>query len=179
MQQRYSVTEIKLLTIVETLQEFTGMLWGQNIKVYTDHKNLIRDALGLTSDRVYRWWLLLEEYAPEIIHIKGIHNTVADAILRLEYDPNLNKTNEYTHAMFGVEPEKLSAQQWKSVAHHWRSYNETSTPTQAHCFHMNEVFANCSDEEEIYPLTTADIAAAQRADASLKHFFKCNAVQTH
>ncbi len=85
------------------------MLWGQDIKVYTDHKNLTRGALGLTSDIVYRWQLLLEEYAPEIIYIKGIHNTVADAISRLEYDPKLNITNEYTHAMLGVEPEELSA----------------------------------------------------------------------
>jgi hypothetical protein len=94
--------------------------------------------------------------------------------LQVEYDPKLNKTNEYTHAMLGVEPEELSAQQWKSFAHQWRSYNEASTPMQAHCFHMNEVFANCSDEVEINPLTTAEIAAAQRADASLKHLFKHN-----
>ena len=52
-QRKYSVTKIKLLAIVETLKEFKGMLWGQPVKV-TDHKNLIRDALGLTSDRVYR-----------------------------------------------------------------------------------------------------------------------------
>jgi hypothetical protein len=110
IQQKYSVTEIELLVIVETLKEFKGMLWGQDIKVDTDHKNLTRDALGLTSDRVYRWRLLLEEYDPEIIHIKGIHNTIADAILRLEYDPKLNKTSEYTHAMLGVEPKELSSQ---------------------------------------------------------------------
>jgi hypothetical protein len=70
-QQKYSVTEIELLAIVETLKEFKGMLWGQDIKVYTDHKNLTRDALGLTSDRVYHRQLLLEEYAPEIMYIKG------------------------------------------------------------------------------------------------------------
>jgi len=52
--------------------------------------HLIQDALGLTSDRVYRWRLLLEEYDPEIIHIKGIHNTVADAISRLDYSPAQN-----------------------------------------------------------------------------------------
>jgi hypothetical protein len=43
---------------------------------------------------VYRQRLLLEEYGPEIVYIKGIHNTVADAILRLEYDPSVNKTAE-------------------------------------------------------------------------------------
>ncbi len=39
-QCKYSVTEIKLLAIAETLKEFKGMLWGQPVKVYTDHKNL-------------------------------------------------------------------------------------------------------------------------------------------
>jgi hypothetical protein len=110
-----------------------------------------KSALGLTSDRVYRWGLLLEEYDPEVKNIKGIHNTVADAILQLEYDPKLNNTNEYTHAMLGVEPEELSAQQWKSFAHHWCSYNKASTLTQAHCFHMNEVFPNRSDEDKYTP----------------------------
>jgi hypothetical protein len=37
------------------------MLCGQSIKVYTDHANLIRDALGMTLDRVHQWRLLLKE----------------------------------------------------------------------------------------------------------------------
>ena len=92
-QRKYSVTELELLSIVECLKEFRGMLWGQRIKVYTDHKNLVRDALGLTSDRVYRWRLLLEEYGPDIEYIKGIDNTVADAISRLDYDSSRNARN--------------------------------------------------------------------------------------
>jgi hypothetical protein len=52
--------------------------------------NLIRDALGMTSDRLYEWRLLLEEYRPKIVYIKGIHNTVADTISWLEYDPSIN-----------------------------------------------------------------------------------------
>ncbi len=80
--KQYMVTEIELLAIVETLKEFKGMLWGQRIIVYTDHKNLVYEASGSTSDRVYRWRLLLEEYGPEIIYIKGEENTVADAISR-------------------------------------------------------------------------------------------------
>jgi hypothetical protein len=40
---------------------------------------------------------LLEEYGPKIVYIKGIHNTVADAVSRLEYDPSVNQTAESSH----------------------------------------------------------------------------------
>ena len=69
------------------------MLWGQKLIVYTDHKNLISDALGGTSDRITRWRLLLEEFDPKLEYIKGDDNLVADAISRLEYDKNVNPTN--------------------------------------------------------------------------------------
>ncbi len=62
-QRKYRVTKIELLAIVKTLKEFKGMLWGQPIKVFTDHKNLMRDALVLTLDQVYRWRLLLDKYS--------------------------------------------------------------------------------------------------------------------
>jgi hypothetical protein len=46
-------------------------------------------------DWVYQWRLLLEEYGPKIVYIKGIqHNTVADAVLWLEYDPSVNQIAE-------------------------------------------------------------------------------------
>ncbi len=105
MQAKYSVTKIELLAIVETIKEFRGMLWGQTIKVYTDHKNLTQDALGLTSDRVYHWRLLLEEFAPEIVYIKGIHNTVADAISWLDYNPEVNLISKFNYSTFSI-PEK-------------------------------------------------------------------------
>ncbi len=108
MQRKYSITKIELLAIVETLKEFKGMLWGQYMKVYTDHTNLIRDALGMTLDRVYRWRLLLEEYGPKIVYIKCIHNTIADAISRLEYDPSVNQTAETYHLTKNQEFHKPS-----------------------------------------------------------------------
>jgi hypothetical protein len=98
-QRKYSVIKIELLAIVETLKEFKRMLWGQSIKVYTDHANLIRDALGMTADRVYQWRLLLEEYGPKIVYIKCVHNTFADAISQLEYDSSINQTAENYHMM--------------------------------------------------------------------------------
>jgi len=55
-QQKYSVTEQELLVIVETQKEFKGMLWGQQLMIYTDHKNLMQDALGLgLTSGVYHW----------------------------------------------------------------------------------------------------------------------------
>jgi hypothetical protein len=41
---------------------------------------------------------------------------------------------------------------------------------------MNQVFANCSEEDEIYPLTVKEIVVAQKADTKLEHLFKSNAV---
>jgi hypothetical protein len=80
------VTQLELLAIVETLK-VKGMLRGQRIKVYTDHKCQIRDALGITSDCIYCWRLLLEEFRHKIVYIKSIHNTVANAIFCLDLGP--------------------------------------------------------------------------------------------
>ncbi len=88
MQQKFSVTELELLSIVETLKEFKGMMWAQCMKIFTDHKTLMQNALGMIPDRIYHWRLLLEEFGPEIEYIKDIDNTVANAISRLEYDPD-------------------------------------------------------------------------------------------
>jgi hypothetical protein len=37
---------------------------------------------------------LLEEYGPKIVYNKGIHNSIADAVLQLEYDPSVNQAAE-------------------------------------------------------------------------------------
>ncbi len=117
-QRKYSVTKIEQLAIVKTLKEIKGMLWGQNIKVFTDHVNLMRDALGLTSDQVYQWRLLLEEYGPKIVYIKGIHNTVADAVSRLEYDPSVNRTAKNFHTS-KVRNNSNQRQCWMTVSKNW------------------------------------------------------------
>ncbi len=41
---------------------------------------------------------------------------------------------------------------------------------------LNQVFANRSKEEDIFPLTTQEIAEALKANDKLKHCFKHNAV---
>ena len=51
--------------------------------MYSDHKNLVYTATQSQSQRVMRWRLILEEFGPDIVHIKGKENVVADAISRL------------------------------------------------------------------------------------------------
>jgi hypothetical protein len=138
------------------------MLWGQPIKVFTDHKNLMRDALGLTLDRVYRWRLLLEEYGPTIVYIKGIHNTVADANSRLEYDPSVNRTAEsYLMMIVKGNSRSIQRQNWLAVSKHWCNVEADNTTKHED---WNLMFATHGEEDEIYPLTIIEIAKAQKKD---------------
>ena len=99
-QKRYTVIERELLSIVETFKEFKNILLGQRIRVHTDHKNLT--CSNFNTDRVLRWRLLLEEYGPEIIYLKGENNVAADALSRLP----ILETSPEMHSQFAFEPEE-------------------------------------------------------------------------
>lgn len=83
-QRRYTTGEQELLSIVETLKEFKNILLGQKIVVHTDHQNIVYG--NLSNDRIARWRLLLEEYGPTYVHVKGTDNVVADALSRMDAD---------------------------------------------------------------------------------------------
>ena len=135
------------------------MLWGQRVKVYTDHQNLMQKALGYTSDRVYRWRLLLEEFGPDIVWIKGVHNTVADAISRLDFGPVRDQGQN----------------NWMIFIKMWNFYSqENTTMSPDYEDSLNFVFANTQEEESIYPLTITEIAEAQSEDADVKALAKAD-----
>ncbi len=131
------------------------MLWGQKLVVYTDHQDLIRDSLGLNSDRVYRW-ILLEEYSLEIIYIKGIHNTVVDALLRLDYGPSSH-----------VKENWMTVNQCLNF-YVWKCTDVEESPFIEHKDMMNFVFANSSKDDAIYPLMVPEIVDAQKGDKTLE-----------
>jgi len=82
-QKRYTMTERELLSIVEALKEFRNILFGHRIQVFTDHQNLTYKQFN--TERVMRWRLLIEEFGPELIYIKGERNIAADALSRLPF----------------------------------------------------------------------------------------------
>ena len=112
--------------------------------------------MAYVTDRVYRWRLILEEYGPEIVYINGIDNMVADAISRLQYTPALN-------------PNREECQNWMTFTKRWCHLNQSAHTysTKQHMESMNHVFANRSDNEDIFPITVKEIAEAQRKDKAI------------
>jgi hypothetical protein len=80
-----------------------------------------------------RWRLILEEYAPELIYLKGEHNIVADALSRLELEtpdltPDKMHDMQYLADHFALDDDDLPADafplQYKLIAFHQRKESE-------------------------------------------------------
>jgi hypothetical protein len=82
-EQKYSTCEQELLAIVYALNKFRIYVVGHKILLRTDNKALsFLQKCTLTSNRIARWVLQLQEYDIEISHISGTQNYLADIISR-------------------------------------------------------------------------------------------------
>ncbi len=61
----------------------------------------------------------MEEYGPKIIYIKCIHNTVADSVLRLEYDFSVNQTAESFYTTKVKNTKSRQRQNWMTISKNW------------------------------------------------------------
>ncbi len=106
---------------------------------------------------------MLEEYGPKIIYIKGIHNFIVDAVLQLEYDPSVNQRAESFYTTKVKNKQSHQGQNWMTVSKNWCNldidFNNLDLYTDKHD-DWNLVFAHLEVEDEIYPLTTMEIAEA-------------------
>ncbi len=81
-------------------------------------------------------------------------------------------TNEYNHATHGMPTKEATSQRWLMFSKLWSCYKEAQEdPDETNKIQIFEVFANHSEEDEIYHLTVTEIVDAQKADTKLKEFF--------
>ena len=63
-QQNYTTTEKELLASVQTFKEYSKILTGAQIILYTDHKNLTFKTFSV--QRILRWRLFLDQFDCQI-----------------------------------------------------------------------------------------------------------------
>ncbi len=75
-----------------------------------------------------------------------------------------------------MSTKEIASQRWLMFSKLWSCYNEAQEDSdETNIIQLNEVFANHSEDNEIYPLTVTEIVDAQKADTKLKDYFKPNA----
>ena len=182
-QRNYTTTERELLSIVETLKEFRNILLGQKIKVYTDHKNLVHETTLMSSQRVMRWRLLLEEYGPDIVYIKGTDNIIADALSRIpikgdsetEKTPKKCKSNKETqhldHLNTVVEVFSQKNRRYRSVPDdddEIKIINPIKENVN-HLLTLENILANNEENQtDVYPIDLVQVESLQRRDRNLR-----------
>jgi hypothetical protein len=163
-QRRYTTGEQELLYIVETLKEFRNILFGQRIVIHTDHRNILYNKLS--SDRIIRWRLLLEEYGPEYVHVSGKDNVVADALSRMEADFNSNKKPK-------KEDQNAFAQVCACAISRLIRDESCEIPNPGDPEAMASEFLLESDvEDEKFPMNPILIQKEQEKDKKLQHDIK-------
>jgi len=94
-EKNYSTIEKEALAIVFAIKHFRHYVFGQKIKLYTDHKPLIwlmthKD----TSGRLIRWALQLQEYDIEFNYREGKANANADSLSRIGNDDDIHNNDQ-------------------------------------------------------------------------------------
>ena len=91
------------------------MLLGHEIVLCTNHKNLVYK--NFNTERAMRWRLLLEEFGPKLVHIKGEDNIVADTLSRTR--TSMTEAN-FSPEVFALDPSEFPKSyplSWEQLAH--------------------------------------------------------------
>jgi hypothetical protein len=79
---RWSTIEQEAYAIYYGVTKCESYLMGQPFFLETDHRNLLYIDKA-TAPKVVRWKLILQQYNFRLVHIPGVTNVIADALLRL------------------------------------------------------------------------------------------------
>ena len=91
---------------MERIKQFHRVLFDYKINVFLYNKNMVYAVTLSESQRVKRWWLILEEFGPNIQNKSGVDNIVADTLSRLpyisidKYEPRTRKSQCCVNELF-------------------------------------------------------------------------------
>ena len=82
-----------MLAVVFAIDKFRSYLVGAKVIIYTDHAALKYLTKKYAKPWLIQWILLLQEFDIEIRDKKGVENSVADHLSRLQF----KETHELPH----------------------------------------------------------------------------------
>jgi len=95
----YTVTELKMLSIVDALNKFRHFLLSRHFIIKSDHICLrfINSLKDSSTGHLFRWSSMIQGFDFEIIYVKGSSHTIADSLFRRDYpectDSTMDKLN--------------------------------------------------------------------------------------
>ena len=94
-ERNYNTTELELLAIIWACERFRPYIFGVEFELVTDHKPLTYiSALNLSSSRLIRWKMRLQEYSFKIVHKAGKEHINADVLSRLYENVTVSSIEE-------------------------------------------------------------------------------------
>jgi hypothetical protein len=83
----YTIPEKEFLAVVHAINKFCHYITGYEVFVHTDHSSIIFFMnKPVTTGRIARWLLLLQEFNITIVDRPGKENVVADFLSRIPQD---------------------------------------------------------------------------------------------
>lgn len=115
----YFTTELELLAIVWSLSKFRTFLVKSEVVIETDHKALtFLLSTRFINDRLTRWILAIQDYAPKIVHVPGSQNIAADVLSRLSGHRSHKLDNDALIGMIYLQKPSRSLQKvLKNINH--------------------------------------------------------------
>ena len=97
-EQRYTTCEKELLAIIYALQRFKIYIHGRKVILFTDNQAItFLQKCVITSNRVARWMMEIQQFDIEIRHIKGVQNHLADVFSRSPRGLTDDEIRKITH----------------------------------------------------------------------------------
>lgn len=107
-QLNYTVCEKEMYAIIKSIEHFKKIIFDSKVIIKTDNRNITYNK-NITSSRIERWKILLEEYNVELQHTLGENNKCADYLSRnlVVQENKMQKASEIINLIADFQEKKV------------------------------------------------------------------------